>query len=308
MLNEININIKDEKKLFNTAKALSSLNRIKILSVLNSKSYNISELSKELNIPISTIRFDLEMLKNADLIKLTTTYTQSGKSVIVYRLTDNVNIDLTLWGTSSKNFKEYEYILPIGSFSSTENVKFPCGMASETGFLCNDNDESVFYSPNRFKAELIWFTSGFLEYKVKLPELTQPIKELEISFEACSEAPLYNNDYKSDISLIINEKEIGPYCCPGDFGGMRGQLNPSFWPDNMTQYGILTHWCVSEINTTMNNAFMSFIKISDIDFTKQKYLSIKIGVKENAEHCGGINLFGSKFGNHPQHIMVKIKT
>jgi predicted transcriptional regulator len=179
-------------------------------------------------------------------------------------------------------------------------------MASTEDFLGNDNDEAIFYAPDRTKAEIIWFTSGFLEYRIKLPPLTKPIKEIEVTFESCSEAPLYNNNYKSDISLLLNNKSIGTWCCPGDFGGLNGQLNPPFWPSKMTQYGILTHWKINESGTSMNNSFISYTRISEIDFTKQPYLSIKIGVHKNAKHCGGINLFGKNFGNSPTDILVKI--
>ncbi len=306
MLNEIKINIENEERLLAIAKALNSPNRLKILTMIASESYNISEISNALNLPMSTARLDLNILKEAGLIEMDTRSTQKGKSVIVYRTTDSLAIDLIRYGDSCMPNKEYNYTLPIGTFSEYENITAPCGMASADGFLGNNNDEAIFYSTERTKAEIIWFTSGFLEYRIKLPSLTKPIKEIEITFEACAETPLYNNTYKSDISVLLNNKAIGTWCCPGDFGGLKGQLNPSFWPSNMTQYGVLTHWSINESGTRMNNSFVGYTRISDIDFTKQPYLSIKIGVNKKATHCGGINLFGKKFGNSPTDIIVKI--
>ena len=36
------------------------------------------------------------------------------------------------------------------------------------------------------------------------------------------------------------------------------------------------------------------------------YISLKIGVKKDAQYCGGMNLFGSGFGDYPQAIVMKI--
>jgi predicted transcriptional regulator len=34
-------------------------------------------------------------------------------------------------------------------------------------------------------------------------------------------------------------------------------------------------------------------------------IPVRIGIKENASNIGGINLFGSKFGNYPQDIVLR---
>ena len=64
--------------------------------------------------------------------------------------------------------------------------------------------------------------------------------------EVCSEAPLYNLNWPSDMTVWINGVEIGTWTSPSDFGGERGQLTPEWWPLRNTQYGLLKVWHVSE--------------------------------------------------------------
>jgi predicted transcriptional regulator len=53
------------------------------------------------------------------------------------------------------------------------------------------------------------------------------IKSLEPSMEMSSEIPGTNTNWPSDISVWINEKEIGVWTSPGDFGDRRGKFTPN---------------------------------------------------------------------------------
>ena len=101
------------------------------------------------------------------------------------------------------------------------------------------DETAVFYLPEHSEAQLIWFTQGYLEYRVNRSLLREAgsMENVEISFEACSEAQGYNNDWPSDITLWINRREVGTFTSAGDFGGTRGAQNPAWWSDTMTQYG-----------------------------------------------------------------------
>ncbi len=35
-------------------------------------------------------------------------------------------------------------------------------------------------------------------------------------------------------------------------------------------------------------------------------ISVRIGIDDEAQNRGGLNIFGSKFGNHAQDIVMKI--
>lgn len=36
------------------------------------------------------------------------------------------------------------------------------------------------------------------------------------------------------------------------------------------------------------------------------YISARIGIKDSAKNIGGINIFGEKFGDHPQDVVMRI--
>lgn len=100
--------------------------------------------------------------------------------------------------------------------------------------------------------------------------------------------------------------EIGTWVCPGDFGGRRGQFNPPYWPSTHTQYGILNNWKVTSSGTVMNNVFMSYVNLNNLNLSERPYISVRIGVKNDALHCGGINIFGKNFGDFAQDIIVRL--
>jgi predicted transcriptional regulator len=117
----------------------------------------------------------------------------------------------------------------------------------------------------------------------------------------------YNNDWPSDITLWINNQEVYTFRSPGDYGGKRGIYNPSWWPNGSTQYGDL-----HRLDITMDGCFGDGRKSSDLNLESLRvsggeYISLKIGVKEDSEYVGGINIFGEHFGNYRQNIEMLIK-
>lgn len=86
---------------------------------------------------------------------------------------------------------------------------------------------------------------GFLEYRfpLEIPPGAE-IQQIEFTMERCSEAPHYDNEWPSDITLWVNDTEIGTWTSPGDMGGRRGKLNPPWWNDEGTQFGALKTWGV----------------------------------------------------------------
>lgn len=133
------------------------------------------------------------------------------------------------------------------------------------------------------------------------------VEEISLSVEMCSEAPYHKLDWPSDITCWINGIEIGTWTSPSDFGGERGFLTPSWWEDHNTQYGMLKQWKVNE-----SGSFVDSLKISDhtvqtLQLEERPYVSVTFGVKRDAEKVGGLNIFGSKFGNYEQDLLMKIK-
>lgn len=300
----------DEDKIALLGHALSAPVRLSILKILAYKNPTIKEISMELKLPLNTLLNHLSILESAGIVGSRVSYTSKGKVRTCYRLTDKLSVALFDPETEFTFIQPNEEIkIPVGSFFDFSDLSAPCGMASAKSSIGQDNDLRTFLASERHKASIIWFTHGFLEYRIPLPlkENIRKLKAVEISLEACSEAPLFNNDYKSDISLYLNDVLLGTHTCPGDFGDRRGLLNPEFWPMGLTQYGEFMRWSVTPSQTLFNNKFLSYVALRDLNLgeSSKPYLSLKIGVDPNAEHVGGINLFGKYFGDYPQDIIVK---
>lgn len=302
MLPFIELSLKsDEEKLLNVARALSSPQRLDILKVLHGKSMNIKELASFLKQPISSTSLNIDILHKCDLIQVEDKYNSLGRFKLCSRNCDGVKI--TLFEGNDIKTKQIQFEIPVGSYSDY-NIKPTCGLVTKEHTIGQENDEDNFFDPKRYEAELLWFSSGYVEYRISRKKLPKKLKSLEINFEACSEAPFYRNDWKSDITVWINNVEIGTWTCPGDFGGRRGKNNPAWWSQNNTQYGILTNWTIDENCTYLNNSQISSCCLANIGLDRCQYVSFKIGVKENAHYCGGINLFGKSYGDYAQDIIV----
>jgi predicted transcriptional regulator len=197
--------------------------------------------------------------------------------------------------------------MPIGKFVSCE-VTPTCGLASETGLIGLYDDPASFYEPHRTEAQLLWFHYGYLEYRFpnRLPPGSK-LDSLQLSMEICSEAPLHHADWPSDITLWVNDVEIGTWTSPGDFGGQRGVLTPEWWEAFNSQYGLLKVWQVNGAGSYIDGMHLSDVTIADLQFNKQPFTAVKVGVKRDAKYVGGLNIFGRKFGNYPQDIIMRMR-
>jgi predicted transcriptional regulator len=302
MLPKKQVSIDNDNELMDVARALSSPQRLDIVKLLQGASLNIKEIATALKQPMSSTALNVEILREAGIIDVETRYTQTGKSKLCSRSCDGVIVDLF----RPKDVKSNQIALsvPIGAYVSYK-VTPSCGMVTGSHTIGQDNDEDNFFNPEHFNAQLLWFGVGYVEYRVSRKNLPKRLKGLEISFEACSEAPFYRNDWKSDITLWINDAEVGTWRCPGDFGGRPGALNPAWWPQNLTQYGMLCVWTVTEKGAFLNHNRIGDATPADVKLDNCPHISFKIGVKADAYYKGGINLFGSGFGDYKQDITVK---
>ena len=87
---------------------------------------------------------------------------------------------------------------------------------------------------------------GYITYRFPLNKIKpSSVKEVSIELELCSETAYYKEEWPSDITFSIAGIELFTYCSPGDFGKTRGLLNPSWWPDSNTQYGLLKKFYIT---------------------------------------------------------------
>ena len=302
-------NLDDIHSLRMIAHALSSETRLAILKILQSGSKSIGELSEALQIPMSTISTSVSILAEANLIITENKPQERGMlklcspslSQVIFHLSSDMSAE-----TSETN-KSLTMSMPVGCYTDAQSITPTCGLSSQYSIIGEKDAPLSFYHPDRFSAQRVWFHSGFLEYRFSFVYMNNiTFKWLEISFETCSEAPMYRDPWKSDISVFVNGKELGIFESPCDCGGVRGALTPSWNSILSTQYGFLKTWRLDESGTYLDGIRINDLSISDITFSDLPYISIKIGVSENAVHVGGINLFGDKFGNYEQPLVLKL--
>lgn len=300
----LSINLDKTRELSLICKALSSGVRINILRLLCREELNVNEIAKKLELAQSSTVMHVKLLEEAGLIK---SRLQSGMrgSMKVCRL--NVGqIDIVLDTMDISKFKCEVISMPIGHFVDYK-VQPTCGLVSEEAPIGEEDEPRCFFDPDRIKAQLIWLRSGYLEYRFPNSCLTN-VKEkvLEVSAELCSEDHEYKLDCPSDITLWINGREAGTWTCPSDYGGRRGLRNPDWWPDKNTQYGILKTWRITEDGSYIDEKKVNDMTISDYKLYQNPYISVRIGVKDDAKNIGGINVFGEHFGDYSQNIVMKI--
>ncbi len=291
-------------------KALSSDVRLNILYLLKDFPKNISDLANALNIPMSTMTTHIRILEQARLISVTSLPGSRGMQKRCALVVNNIFIELNdmpqiqPYVTNLLSSEE----MPIGNYFDY-NVTAPCGIISYEKQLIPYDDPGRFSSPERVYAQLIWLTTGYLEYRFPLDAsfpFQTDIDRIEFSFEICSETYSYNEFWKSDVTVWINNQEIGLIECPGDHGGRHGLYSPEWWTDSNTQYGDLSTIILTKNGCTLNSHTTDQHNISSLNICSGSYISLKLGVKEDARYVGGMNLFGNKFGDHPQAIRMRI--
>ncbi len=299
----IPLNLDNLETMHTVAHALSTELRLRIVSLVVDQSKSVGEIARLLNVPFSTVALNVQVLENAGILATENQPGMRGTLKLVSRAIDEVSLKLTHADNQRSAVQVCE--LPVGAYSTADGIQPTCGMASHDESFHMDDMPSVFWMPQRLNADLLWMREGTLEYR--FPGIPSPerLSALELSFEACSEAPGYREDWPSDISVAINDVEIGVWRSPGDLGGHRGRLNPSWWPDHCTQYGRLVTWRVDAYATTLESRRVSRISLKDLRIGERDYLAVRIVVKPIDGHFGGLNLFGRGFGDYPQSIVLR---
>lgn len=302
-------NTEDETIILNLSYALSSPDRTRILKALLYESKSLTTLSKELDIPPTSIARHIEILKNANLVFLNYQPGPKGHSKHCSLATRGFSISF-MNKAPIEQPPFYSIEMPIGIFSHC-HIEKPCGMLSKDNQIAPFDNPNVFFMPERVNAECLWFDKGFISYNFPTPDTKKlnEISEITFSFEICSETYCYNNNWPSDITIYINKVEICTFTSPGDFGGRRGKYTPEYWPITSTQFGILKRVTVNKTGVYLDNQLIDSKNIfDDLQLLKGNAIQLTIGIKDDAIHKGGINIFGKNFGDYPQGIIMTLSS
>lgn len=298
-------NEQDRGKIYNVAHAFASYDRIKILNLLALEAMNIYEIAKRLNMPISTVSNHISILEEAQIIFVST---QQGAKKHVKMCSKQINEITFQIYVEKQNIPLNTYMIemPVGHFTEA-NIMPPCGLYTPNTEHKIPVDSPIdFFSPSRFNAELLWFDHGFISYKFPNHLYQKSISKLEFSFELCSEAIYHRFNWPSDITIKINDIEALMFISPGDFGGRRGNYSPKDWSINSTQYGQLYKVTVDKNGTHLNGVLVAKNTIEHFNPINNPHIKLSFGVKHDAVHRGGLNLFGKNFGDYNQSIVLTL--
>lgn len=266
------------------------------------------EIAEALDTSISTIASNVKILEDAGLI-LTELYaaTRGTKRVCSKNYADIfVNLDprYPLFGEQ----QVYEVNMPVGHYIDCQ-AKPSCGLIGLGGTISSEDCPSVFFDPARVEAHHLWFRTGSVTYRFpSAPPGCMDLKmqSLEFSLELCSEAPNYEMDWPSDITFWVNDVEVATWTSPSDFGDRNGLLKSGLWSRKFfSQYGLLKHLYIDSNGTFIDQQKASSVTIQSL-MTGMPAIDFKLGVKEDADNKGGVNIFGAGFGDHDQDIHMKV--
>ncbi|GGL53109.1 ArsR/SmtB family transcription factor [Wenxinia marina] len=302
-----NFEVVDPLERIDVLRALASEIRLRILRHLESDGpRNVNELAAELGLPQSTVSSNVQTLEEAGLVETRAQKARKGNQ----KICRSTFTDLLLsFRAAAPRLAEdaVEVSMPIGLYSRAE-VSAPCGLCAPSGVIGDLDVPDTFLEPDRMRAGLLWFTRGFVEYQFpnNLKTRGSLVRELALTAELSSEVPGTSENWPSDITLWINGIEVGTWTSPGDFGDTRGTYTPAWWKLRGSQYGLLTTWRVTPEGTFIGDDRISDVRAEDLDLEVHRSVRVRLGIREDADHPGGLNLFGRGFGNHDCDIGLKL--
>ena len=283
--------------------AMASSVRLNIIQLLANRSMNLRELADALGLSSAIMTMHVKKLDKAGIIR---TDMLPGKGGAQKMCTLQVEQAEILFPLKPENIREYhESVISIGHYTDFM-VEPTCGIATTERFIGEVDDPRYFLDSERFHAKILWFSEGFVEYKIPNFLLsTQNPQKLVISMEISSEAPLTNNNWPSDITFYLNKIKLGTWTSPGDFGDKRGKYSPSWWPEDVNQYGLLKHLSISSEGTFMDGNRLSDVTLEQVNVWDRQW-TLRICAEKESENVGGVTLFGKGFGNYNQDIVLRL--
>jgi predicted transcriptional regulator len=278
------------------------------LKLLEEKPMTVPEIAERLGLPLSSAALHVKILSSAQFVFVDYKPTYKGQIKLCSRSVNRIEIAFRDEVPQGQESPEEVVEMPVGNYSEAD-ISAPCGLAGKDASIGVYDSVASFYLPERTEAELLWFQKGHVSYLFPfLAEKHPHPSSLAFSFEICSETVYSRNDWPSDITVWVNDHELLTFTSPGDFGGRRGHFTPEYWFINSTQFGLL-----KEIQITEEGVFLDGIQVrkdltlKDLTLPAKPAIKLTIGIKDDAIHKGGMNLFGKNFGDYNQALVMKLK-
>ena len=300
------LHIKNIDSGLDVFKALGSELRINIIKLLlENGEMNMNEIASSLGITNGALTSHIKKLEESGIIKVVTEHGGHGNQKMCRVAVDRILIDIES-DTLEDNKNIYNTEVRVGHYSDYE-IYPTCGLATVKSMIGEVDDPRYFAHPDRVNAGILWFTKGHIEYMIPnlLPASTK-IEQITLSLELSSEAPGVNSDWPSDISFYLNDRKLGVWTSPGDYGDMQGIFTPDWWFPNWNQYGLLKMIVVNKKGTFVDGLKISDVNIKEFNLDYKSTIRFRFQIEENAKNIGGLTIFGSGSGNYNQDIKVRI--
>ena len=300
------LSIAQPEELCRVARAFSSPKRLEILHLLGTNNImNVNEIARAIDLPISSTAMHICTLEEAGLITCAKQPSFHGTMKMCTREKNEVVFQLNEGAATMQRVQLQQ--LPIGAYSEAGGISPSCGLASYSAPIGAYNNSRSFHLAERLNAEILWYKTGYLEYRFSMLSMEEiNIHWLEVSFEACSQAPSDMPVWQSDVCVSINGRLLGTHTCTCDSQGRRGTLNPEWWPNVPTQHGELLAWRVDDSGSYVQKRRVGDTCLSDLVLSQKEMITVRITVPSEEKPQLGINLFGNRFGDYNQGIALQI--
>ena len=198
--------------------------------------------------------------------------------------------------------------MPLGLYTSCE-VSAPCGLCSKDGVIGLLDVPDTFLDPDRMRAGLLWFTRGFVEYQFpnNATLANAKVGAVELAMELSSEVPGHIEGLA--VGHHGRHQRARDRHLDGA-GRLRRQARQAY--ARLVEAGRIAVWRPQATGASPKNgtyrdgAKVSKCSLADLELERHRSIRIRIGVKEDARHPGGINIFGSGFGNYSKDIVLRL--
>lgn len=283
--------------------ALASAVRLKIIDLLQQEEKHVKQLAEELGLSNAITSIHVNKLQKAGLISCRSR--RIGQATYKFCSLSAHHLQINLSSTGGTSRKLIEIAVPVGHYTDVQAVP-TCGLATREQLIGQYDDARYFLDPQRVLAGILWFSQGYVEYKI--PNYlfqNQQLSEVEIAMEISSEAPRTKERWPSDIRFYMNGTCLGKWTSPGDFGDRPGRFTPAWWPPDVNQYGLLKVLRIHSGGTFIDGQRISELRIQDLEWGTGSW-TFRISAEDTPHHRGGLTLFGRGFGNYDQDLLFRI--
>ena len=272
-------NLNDGLELFKT---LGSDVRMRIVELLSERGeMNMNEIASALELTNGALTAHIRRLEECGIIHTVTECTGHGNQKRCSMKVDQILVNGRTEEVREIRVKDEE--LQIGYFDAFD-VTAPCGLCSVYSMIGREDDADYFALPDRLQAGLLWFSEGYLEYRI----------------------PNMLPDSQAEIDFYLNERKIATWVTPPEFQWSKGIYTPAWWYGRERQFGLMKMIVVTRIGTYFDGMKISEVGLGDFTAEELRHLKLRIGVEKRGRYQGGVALYGTGFGNYNQDIHVRV--